>query len=105
MGQDDQVSVPVPAEVSRGHVVGRGRDEDPVPDQVGQGPMGGEGRVKDPVPDQLVQGPMGGDIPDAEEWQPDAVAVGQPADPVPAVRKSTRVTRLPGKYKDFVMGD
>ena len=75
MGQDDQAKAPVPDQVSRGRVVGEGHDEDPVPDQVVQGPVGGEGRVEDPVCDQVVQGPVGGDVPDAEELQPDEVAM------------------------------
>ena len=44
-------------------------------------------------------------LPDAEELQPDEVAVEQPADPEPTVRRSTRATRVPSKYKDFVLGD
>ena len=59
MGQDDHDNAPVPAQVSRGHVVGEGHDEDPVPDQVVQGPVGGEGRVEDPVCDQVVRGSVG----------------------------------------------
>ena len=85
-------------------MVGDGRDEDPVPDQVVQGPVGGEDRVEDPVRDQAVGGPVGGDVPDAEELQPDEVAMEQPADPGPTVRRSARVSRVPRKYKDFVMG-
>ena len=84
--QDDHANAPVPAQVVRGHVVGDGRDEDPVRAQV-------------------VQGPVVGDVPDAEELQPDEVALEQPADPEPIVRRSTRATRVPFKYKDFVMGD
>ena len=99
------VVVEVLTQVSRGHVVGEGHDEDPVPDQVEQGPVGGEGRVEDPVRDQVVQGPMGGDVPDAELLQPDEVAMEHPADPGPTIRRSARVSRVPNKYKDFVMGD
>ena len=84
--QDDHADAPVPAQVVRGHVVGSGRD-------------------KDPVPARVVQEPVVGDVPDAEELQPDEVAVEQPADPEPTIRRSVRVTRVPSKYKDFVLGD
>ena len=105
VGQDDHANAPVPAQVTRGHVVGEGCDEDTVPDQVVQEPVGGEGRVEDPVRDQVVQGPMGGDVPDAELLQPDEVAMEHPADPGPTIRRSARLSRVPNKYKDFVMGD
>ena len=95
--QDDQANAPVPAQGVRGYVVGDGRDEDPVHARVVQGPVVGG------VPE--VEGPVVGDIPDVEELQPDEVAVDQPADPGPTVRRSTRVTRIPSKYKDFVIGD
>ena len=91
--------------MSREHVVGEGRDEDPVPDQVVQGPVGGEGRVENPVPDQVVRGPIGGDVPDAQELQPEEVTMEQPADPSPTIRRSARVSRVPNKYKDILMGD
>ena len=94
-------NAPVLAQGARGHVVGGGRDDDPVPARV-------------------VQEPVVGDVPDAEIVQPDGAAVGQPAAqmmivPEPAgaqvqpeagpVRRSTRATRVPSKYKDFVLGD
>ena len=97
--QDDRDDAPVPAQVVRGHVVGSGRD-------------------KDPVPARVVQEPVMGDVLDAVIVQPDGAAVGQPADqmvivPEPAgaqvqpeagpVRRSTRATRVPSKYKDFVL--
>ena len=103
VGQDDQASAPVPAQVSRGHVVGEGRDKDPVPNQVVQGPVGGEGRVEDPVREQAVQGPVGGDVLDAEELQPEEAITEQTADTGPTVRRSTRVSRFPQKYNDYIM--
>ena len=76
----------------------------------------GDGRNEDPVRAQVVQGPVVGDVPDAEELQPDEVAVEQPADPEPTgvqaqpeanpVRRSTRASKgKTTKYKDFVLGD
>ena len=97
--QDNHANVPIPAQVVRGHVVGDGRNEDPVRAQVVQGPVVGDVRA------QVAQGPVVGDVPDAEELQPDEVAMEQPADPGPTIRRSARVSRVPTKYKDFVMGD
>ena len=77
---EKQANAPLPAQVTRGRVVG-------------------EGRVEDPVPDQVVQGLVGGDVPDARELQPEEVI----ADPSPIIRRSTRVSKVPTKYKDFVM--
>ena len=85
--------------------MGEGGVEDPVPDQVVQGPVGGEGRVEDPVRDQVVRGPVGGNVWDGQELQPEEVTMEQPADPGPTIRRSTRVSRVPTKYKDFVMED
>ena len=56
VGRDDHANAPVPAQVTRGRVAGKGR-------------------VEDPTCDQVVQGPVGGDVPDAEELQPDEVAM------------------------------
>ena len=102
---EKQANAPVPAQVTRGRVAGEGRVEDPVPDQVVQGPVGGEGRVEDPVRDQVVRGPVVGDVPDAERLQQEEVTMEQPADPGPTIRRSARVSRVPTKYKDFVMED
>ena len=60
VGRDDHANAPVPAQVTRGRVAGKGR-------------------VEDPTCDQVVQGPVGGDVPDAEELQPDEVAMEEPA--------------------------
>ena len=102
VGRDDHANAPVPAQVTRGRVAGKGR-------------------VEDPTCDQVVQGPMGGDVLDAKIVQPDGAAVGQPADqtmivPEPAgaqvqpeagpVRRSTRATKgITSRYKDFVLGE
>ena len=86
VGRDDHANAPVPAQVTRGRVVG-------------------EGRVEDPVRDQVVRGPVGEDIPDAEEVQPEEVTTKQTADPGPIIRRSARVSRVPSKYKDYVMED
>ena len=82
VGRDDHANAPVPAQVTRGRVAGKGR-------------------VEDPICDQVVQGPVGGDVPDAKELQPKEVI----ADPDTNVRKSTRVSKDPSKYKDYVMDD
>ena len=57
--------------------------------------MGGEGGIEDPVHDPVVRGP----VVDDGELQPEAVM----ADPVSTIRRSARVTRVPAKYKDYVM--
>ena len=67
--------------------------------------MGRGGRVEDPVRDQAVRGPVGGDVPDTEELQPEEAITEQTADPGPTVRRSTRVSRVPPKYKDYLMKD
>ena len=79
--------------------MGDGHVEDPVPDQVIQEPVRGEVVVEDPVHDPVVRGPVGGGVVDDGELQPEAVM----ADPVPTIRRSARVTRVPAKYKDYVM--
>ena len=71
-------------------------------DRVVQGPVGGEGHVEDPVRDVAVRGPVSGDVPDAEELGPEGVIT---ADPGPTVRRSTRVSRVPQKYKDYIMDE
>ena len=96
---DKQANAHVPAQVTQGREVGDGRVEDPVPDRVIQEPVGGEGGVEDPVHDPAVQGPKGGDVVDNGELQPEAVM----ADPIPTIRRSARVTKVPAKYKDYVM--
>ena len=48
---------------------------------------------------------MGGGIPDAEELQPEEVTREQTEDPGPTIRRSTRVSRVPLKYKDYMMED
>ena len=94
-----QANARVPAQVAQGREVGDGRVEDPVPDQVIQEPVGGEVGVEDPVHDPVVRGPVGGEEVDDGELQPKTIM----ADPVPTIRRSARVTRVPAKYKDYVM--
>ena len=48
---------------------------------------------------------MGGDVPDAEELQPEEAITEHTADPGPTVRRSTRVSRVPQKYKDYIMDE
>ena len=79
--------------------MGDGRVEDPVPDQEIQEPVGGEVGVEDPEHDPVVRGPVGGEEVDDGELQPEAVM----ADPIPTIRRSARVPKVPAKYKDFVM--
>ena len=76
VGRDDHTNAPVPAQVTRGRVAGKGR-------------------VEDPTCDQVVQGPVGGDVPDAEELQPEEAITEQTADPGPTVRRSARVSMVP----------
>ena len=103
--QEDQANVPVPVQVSRGKVVGEDRDLDHVPVRLVQGPVGGEGHVEDPVRDVAVRGPVSGDVPDAEVLQPEGAITEQNADPGPTVRRSARVSRVPQKYKDYIMDE
>ena len=74
-------------------VVGKSRVEDPV-----QGPVGRGGYVEDPVRDQVARGPMGGDRVDAKKLQPEEVFT----DPGPTIKRSTKVSKVPNKYKDIV---
>ena len=48
---------------------------------------------------------MSGDVPDAEELQPEGAITEQTADPGPTVRRSARVSRVPQKYKDYIMDE
>ena len=85
--------------------MGEDREEDHVPDQVVQGPVGGEGNVEDPVPDIAVRGPVSGGELDVEVLQPEEAITGPTADPGSTVRRSGRVSRVPQKYKDYIMDE
>ena len=102
---EKQAKVSEPVQVYRGQMVGEDRNEDLVPDRVVQGPVGGEGRVEDHVRDIAVRGPVSGDVPDAEVLQPEGAITGPTADPGPTVRRSSRVSRVPQKYKDYIMDE
>ena len=92
------MSQPQHLDVKPVEVVGEGSDEDLVQGQVVQGPMGRGDCVEGPVSVRLVRGPIDGDVLDAKRLQPEKVFT----DPGPTINRSTKVSKVPNKYKDVV---